>query len=446
MRAADAINLLQFLSPAADNEFINKLKTGKSGLLASEAENILEQASQEDKDNVNILAKKIILKFELGHLTDVDLNQLIAACLTVQRNANLAQTWQALYGNNQNNVKQPPQVGLPAESEMVIENNLTPGWFKQRALLRLYVLNRQPEYYRNLLATIKSQTWNFVFKLAVLGIAGIVFGFAGLIVIVWQLFFFKKSSRLSDAATAKYDWKLVFIVFYAWFCTQLLFGIVIIWLKKINVINLSVGSHSFAAALSIALIYMLSNGPALLYIYFFALKPQKLPFWQGINFRLGSDIGGTFKLFGIAILAWFAAIPLVLFAYLLSIKLFNCAGSSNPIIAIVMDAAKTDNFITILLFYLTLGILAPFVEESLFRGFFYTFLRGRYSAIFSNLLSSGLFALAHLDPGAVLPLFCLGSIFAYLVEITDSIVPAIIAHGLWNGCTFTLVLILFGNF
>ncbi len=245
------------------------------------------------------------------------------------------------------------------------------------------------------------------------------------------------------ASGAKYDWQLVFFIFYAWFCTQLLFGIFTAWLKKMDVINLSVGSNSLATALSIALIYLLSNGPVLLYIYFFALRPNKLTFWQGINFRLGDSIGGLFKLFGVGVLAWFAAIPLVLFTYMLSIKLFNCAGSNNPIIAIIMDAARIDNFATILLFYSTLGMLAPFIEESLFRGFFYTFLRSRYSVVFSNLLSSGLFALAHLDPGAILPLFCLGSIFAYLVEITDSTVPAIIAHGLWNSCTFTLVLILF---
>lgn len=152
------------------------------------------------------------------------------------------------------------------------------------------------------------------------------------------------------ASGAKYDWQLVFFIFYAWFCTQLLFGIFTAWLKKMDVINLSVGSNSLATALSIALIYLLSNGPVLLYIYFFALRPNKLTFWQGINFRLGDSIGGLFKLFGVGVLAWFAAIPLVLFTYMLSIKLFNCAGSNNPIIAIIMDAARIDNFATILLF------------------------------------------------------------------------------------------------
>ena len=61
------------------------------------------------------------------------------------------------------------------------------------------------------------------------------------------------------------------------------------------------------------------------------------------------------------------------------------------------------------------------------------------------LLSAAAFSLAHLDIGAILPLFALGCVFAFVVEKTKSIVPSIIAHGLWNSGTFTLVLLLFSG-
>jgi membrane protease YdiL (CAAX protease family) len=48
------------------------------------------------------------------------------------------------------------------------------------------------------------------------------------------------------------------------------------------------------------------------------------------------------------------------------------------------------------------------------------------------LLSAGLFALAHILPTSILPIFILGVIFAYLYQISGSIWPAIIMHMLTN--------------
>ncbi len=197
MKAADAINLLQFLPSPAGEEFTSKLKTGKSGLLSLEAEHILEQANQEDKHNANILARKIILEFELGESPIADLNQLIAAGSTTEEKVDsaqvklLAETCQALYGSNQNksNVKRQTRSGVGLESMAVIEKSLTPGWFTQRAWLRFYMLNHQPEHYQDLLTVIRDKTWNFVFRLALLSVGGVTFGLAGLVVIAWQLFF-----------------------------------------------------------------------------------------------------------------------------------------------------------------------------------------------------------------------------------------------------------------
>lgn len=467
LRLADATNLLQSTSresadklrqedsfpasvPAQD--LISKLGVGKASQLALSAKHTLERV---DQDLPFVLIRKIILEGELNPAdTNEDLKRLAGVyAKTKEKNTvldiKLLQIIQSMYASN---VKQPANMQpiQLAENVHIIEKNLPPGWFRERALFRFYKSNNLSKNYQDLLVIIKDKTWSFVLRLAVFGIVVIALTLVGLAVIIWRICFFKGKANLGDplaVATrkAKYGWNTVLLVFCAWFFTQIVFSMVFSSLKKAS-LNLGPDAgSSFIRAVYIALIYLLSNGPALLYIYFFALRPEKVSLQEGINFRFRNGAGSLATFFGSGLLAWFSAIPLVIFAFFLSVKFFNASGSTNPIIVIVIQAAQSHNLFTILLFYFILGVLAPFVEESLFRGFFYSFLRTRYNFVFANVLSASLFAIAHLDPGSVLPLFCLGSIFAYLFEITGSTVPSIVAHGLWNSGTFTLILILFGS-
>jgi uncharacterized protein len=130
---------------------------------------------------------------------------------------------------------------------------------------------------------------------------------------------------------------------------------------------------------------------------------------------------------------------------LIAMKFMNSQGSSNPVIALVMEAARSADVPSILMFYFTLGVLAPICEETLFRGFLYTSLRRYWGALPSLLLTAFLFAGVHMDAGGFLPLFGLGFLFGFVVERTKSTLSSMVAHGLWNSGTFTLVLLLFGN-
>lgn len=73
-------------------------------------------------------------------------------------------------------------------------------------------------------------------------------------------------------------------------------------------------------------------------------------------------------------------------------------------------------------------VVAPVVEEVFFRGFLFAGLRKRYDWQRAALISAALFALVHLQPTAVLPIFILGYIFAYLYHRSNSIWPAIVMH------------------
>ncbi len=73
-------------------------------------------------------------------------------------------------------------------------------------------------------------------------------------------------------------------------------------------------------------------------------------------------------------------------------------------------------------------VVAPVVEEIFFRGFVFAGLCRRYEWQKAAVISSALFALIHLQLTAVIPIFILGYIFAYLYYQSNSIWPAILMH------------------
>jgi membrane protease YdiL (CAAX protease family) len=78
------------------------------------------------------------------------------------------------------------------------------------------------------------------------------------------------------------------------------------------------------------------------------------------------------------------------------------------------------------------GILGPIAEEIFFRGFVLPGLVKRFGVVRSLLLSSLIFGLFHIDPGAIVPTFALGLALGWVYLKTGSIWPAMFAHGLHN--------------
>lgn len=87
------------------------------------------------------------------------------------------------------------------------------------------------------------------------------------------------------------------------------------------------------------------------------------------------------------------------------------------------------------------AIVAPVVEEIIFRGFIFAGLRERFGWKMSALVSSLLFAAIHFQLTAFLPIVILGLIFAYLYERSGSIWPAIIMHLTSNAIALSAALL-----
>ena len=84
------------------------------------------------------------------------------------------------------------------------------------------------------------------------------------------------------------------------------------------------------------------------------------------------------------------------------------------------------------------AVVAPFVEEVFFRGFVFAGLRNKWSWPKAAVISSLLFAVAHIVPTSILPIFILGFIFASLYQFSGSIWPAIFMHMLTNTVALSL--------
>lgn len=96
----------------------------------------------------------------------------------------------------------------------------------------------------------------------------------------------------------------------------------------------------------------------------------------------------------------------------------------------------------ILLSTLFAVVLAPFLEELLFRGILLLWLRRLFGPWPAILLSSAVFAVLHVDAWpAPIPLFVLALFLGYLTYRTSSLVAPIVLHATFNGVSM-LVLVL----
>lgn len=87
-------------------------------------------------------------------------------------------------------------------------------------------------------------------------------------------------------------------------------------------------------------------------------------------------------------------------------------------------------------------VVAPFVEEIVFRGFFFQGLRQAYGSKKAILVSSLVFAAMHLQLEALIPTFILGCALAYVFDKANSIWPGALLHVLVNLLGIGIVLLM----
>lgn len=226
--------------------------------------------------------------------------------------------------------------------------------------------------------------------------------------------------------------------------TYLLSGFAMVFLKKKIIINYMGYSSWLNFGISFAIFLLL--------VLYFRKLSEKLK--MGILFRtskahsLLEDVWNAFY-------TWIFAFPLVLFLNqtldFLVVKVFNITELPDQI-AVKFLKSTFEAPLYFILAVLSIIILAPLIEETLFRGFLQTYIRqhlGPRQAIF---ITSASFSLFHYAAGqglgniSIIPsLFILSLFLGFLYEKRGSLFAPMVLHASFNTVS-VINLYLFGGF
>lgn len=139
-------------------------------------------------------------------------------------------------------------------------------------------------------------------------------------------------------------------------------------------------------------------------------------------------------------LAAWLPLGLLMMIYALLLKFFDIDPSSgtHPIVPFLVE--NSDNTVLFRVIFLAV-VVAPLIEELMFRGIFYSWLRTKLSAPAAIIISALIFASVH-PQGAVglLPLTYIGCVLAFLREWRGNLLSSMVAHACFNGGTMALLL------
>ncbi len=135
-----------------------------------------------------------------------------------------------------------------------------------------------------------------------------------------------------------------------------------------------------------------------------------------------------------AIVLLFAAYPLIFMADVISQRILGTPSSKQDIVQLFSDSQNLEQ--RALIIFLAV-VIAPLVEEFVFRFFLYGVLKrylGRFVGLFANAI---LFAAVHAHLPSATPLFVLGVCFTLAYEWSGSILVSMTMHALFNALTLT---------
>lgn len=132
-------------------------------------------------------------------------------------------------------------------------------------------------------------------------------------------------------------------------------------------------------------------------------------------------------------------LPLVSLAGWLLERVWSEGSGSNPLLELVLNS---HNLPALACFGFTAVVLAPLFEETIFRGVLLPVAARQLGGGWGVLISAAVFAVAHLSLGELLPLLVLGLGLGWLRWSGGRLGSCVLLHALWNGLTFTNLVLL----
>jgi membrane protease YdiL (CAAX protease family) len=205
---------------------------------------------------------------------------------------------------------------------------------------------------------------------------------------------------------------------------------------------------------------LLGEGPAQLIALLMQWVLALLLLWpivRGVPWRHSLALWGLHRGRGIAreigagIIGYIACLPLLLMGAIITLTLLaiysiirramglpDAPPPQNPIFEIV---ARPGNWAMVVLLFLLASLWAPLVEEAVFRGALYRYLRSGWHWLPAGLLTALAFGVMHGYPLLMLgPVIALGFGFALLREWRGSLIASMTAHAIHNSVVLVILI------
>lgn len=157
--------------------------------------------------------------------------------------------------------------------------------------------------------------------------------------------------------------------------------------------------------------------------------------WRnGLGWHAGR---GIFREIGSGLAGYVMGLPVMALGFIGAIALgrFSHANPTHPIIEEMGGSSRQ-----LVSVFVLACIYAPIVEETVFRGAFFHYLRGGHRWIVAAVITSFIFAAIHPQGWTVVPvLFSIAFVFAGIREWRGTILASAAAHALNNGMMLTLL-------
>ncbi|WP_428940706.1 lysostaphin resistance A-like protein [Fontivita pretiosa] len=163
--------------------------------------------------------------------------------------------------------------------------------------------------------------------------------------------------------------------------------------------------------------------------------------WQEIRYALGWHAGRGWLIEApLGIVGYIAGLPLIVLGFGVTYVLIRLTGvtPSHPI-----QGEASGPAAQILLLYSIASLMAPVVEETMFRGALFHHLRQRHGWALSAVVVAILFAAIHPQGWATIPvLACIAIVLAGIREWRSSIIAPAVAHAFNNAMVVTLLVLI----
>lgn len=103
----------------------------------------------------------------------------------------------------------------------------------------------------------------------------------------------------------------------------------------------------------------------------------------------------------------------------------------NSMSEMIRGFIGTEN--AVILAFIHIGIVPALFEEVMFRGYILRAFEKSWGIIAAIIVSGFVFGAYHIQPSNLIPLSMLGILFAYVTYVSNSLIPAMVAHLLNNG-------------